>query len=167
MPGPGSRWNALGIWLWSRRPYCLASECSQQASVFKPPPPARLWNLFTAALGGLLEEPLRSCAQTEGELTYSWVQGPWARRGGRGGRASSGMESPPLPLCGPPSSPPEVRPPPHIFICLLYIHLFWPIFSSSCPFLQSVTGGHRQVTEPGTMLSMSGWDLRRAPTSPS
>lgn len=110
MPGPGSRWNALGIWLWSRRPYCLASECSQQASVFKPPPPARLWNLFTAALGGLLEEPLRSCVQTEGELTDSRVQGPWAGRGGCGGRASSGMESPLLPSpilpsCGPPSSP--------------------------------------------------------------
>ena len=96
VPGPRSRWNALGIWLWSRRPYCLASECSQQASVFKPPPPAHLWNLFTAALGGLLEEPLRSCTQTEGELTHSWVQGPWAGRGRRGGRASSGMESSPL-----------------------------------------------------------------------
>lgn len=52
----------------------------------------------------------------------------------------------------------------------LVLHFFVirsPLFSSSCSFLQSVTGGHRQVTEPGTMLSMSGWDLRRAPTSPS
>ena len=51
----------------------------------------------------------------------------------------------------------------------LVLHFFVvhsPLFSSSCSFLQSVTGGHRQVTEPGTMLSTSGWDLRRSPTSP-
>ena len=105
-PGPGSHWNALCIWLWSRMPYCLASECSQQALFFKPPPPALLWNLFTAVLEGLLEEPLRRCAQTEGELTHSWAQGPWAGRGGRGGRASSGMEVPLLRSpCPPPYTP--------------------------------------------------------------
>lgn len=35
-PGSGSHWNALCIWLWSRRPYCLASECSQQALFLSP-----------------------------------------------------------------------------------------------------------------------------------
>lgn len=34
------------------------------ASVLEPPPPAPLWNLFTA-LGGLLEEAPRSCVQAK------------------------------------------------------------------------------------------------------
>lgn len=107
-PGPKRLWNSLCIWLWSRRPYCLASQCFQQASVLKPPPPAALWNLFTAALGGLLEKPLRGWAQTEGELTNSWTRGPSAGRGGSGAVASSGNEaraltlSPPQPLFSPP-----------------------------------------------------------------
>ena len=95
-PGSGSHWNALCIWLWSRRPYCLASECSQQA-LFLSPLHQPFFGIYLQSSGrslGGTTEMLRSDRRRE--LTHSWAQGPWARRGGRGGRASSGMEPPPL-----------------------------------------------------------------------
>lgn len=48
------------------------------AAVLEPPPPAPLWNLVTAALGGLSEKLLRGCA---GRIANHWIGVPRAGRG--------------------------------------------------------------------------------------